>query len=58
MKEFLDKQQFIKRRNRDTAWFSVIDKEWKKYKKSVTLNTLKRSNFNSKLIQKKKLKLI
>ena len=46
-----------KKRNRDTSWFSVIDKEWRKYKKKYS-QYLKRSNFNSKLIQKKKLKLI
>ena len=45
-----------KKRNRDTAWFSIIDKEWKRYKKSYKLY-LKRSNFNTKFIQKKKLKL-
>ena len=46
-----------KKRNRDTVWFSIIDKEWKKYKRKYS-QYLKRSNFNSKLIQKKKLKLI
>ena len=45
-----------KKRNRDTAWFSIIDKEWKRYKKSYN-QYLKRSNFNTKFIQKKKLKL-
>ena len=45
-----------KKRNRDTAWFSIIDKEWKQYKKSYR-QYLKRSNFNTKFIQKKKLKL-
>ncbi len=45
-----------KKRNRDTAWFSIIDKEWKQYKKSYKLY-LKRSNFNTKFIQKEKLKL-
>ena len=45
-----------KKRNRDTAWFSIIDKEWKQHKKSYR-QYLKRSNFNTKLIQKKKLKL-
>ena len=44
-----------KKRNRDTAWFSIIDKEWKLYKKSYR-QYLKRSNFNTKFIQKKKLK--
>ena len=45
-----------KKRNRDTNWYSIIDKEWKKYKKKY-LQYLKGSNFNKKLIQKKKLKL-
>ena len=45
-----------KKRNRDTAWFSIIDKEWKLYKKSYR-QYLKKSNFNTKFIQKKKLKL-
>jgi RimJ/RimL family protein N-acetyltransferase len=45
-----------KKRNRDTAWFSILDKEWKLYKKSYR-QYLKRSNFNTKFIQKKKLKL-
>ena len=51
------RQSFIvKKRNRDTAWFSIIDKEWKKYKKRYQ-QYLKGLNFNKKLIQKKKLKL-
>ena len=45
-----------KRRNRDTAWFSVIDKEWNniknKYKKYLNKN-----NFDNDLIHKKKLNL-
>ena len=45
-----------KKRNRDTAWFSIIDKEWKLYEKSYR-QYLKRSNFNEKFIQKKKLRL-
>ncbi|SVC98121.1 uncharacterized protein METZ01_LOCUS350975 [marine metagenome] len=45
-----------KKRNRNTAWFSIIDKEWKLYKKSYR-QYLKRSNFNTKFIQKEKLKL-
>ena len=45
-----------KKRNRDTSWFSIIDKEWKRYKKSYN-QYLKRSNFNTKFIQKKKLRL-
>ena len=52
------RQSFIvKKRNRDTAWFSIIDKEWIKYKKNYR-RYLKHSNFNEKFIQKKKLKLI
>ena len=45
-----------KNRNRDTAWYSVIDKEWKKHKKKY-LTFLKKSNFTDKLKQKRKLKL-
>ena len=45
-----------KQRNRDTNWYSIIDKEWKQYRKSYR-KYLKRSNFNNKLIQKRKLKL-
>jgi len=44
-----------KNRNRDTAWYSVIDKEWKKHKKKY-LTFLKKSNFTDKLKQKRKLK--
>ena len=52
------RQSFIvKKRNRDTAWFSIIDKEWVKYKKNYR-RYLNRSNFDRHLIQKKKLKLI
>ncbi len=51
------RQMFIfKGRNRDSAWFSIIDKEWKKHKKKY-LSFLKRSNFDNKLNQKKKLKI-
>ena len=51
------RQMFIfKGRNRDSAWFSIIDKEWKKHKKKY-LSFLKRSNFDNKLKQKKKLKI-
>ena len=46
----------VKKRNRDTAWYSIINKEWKKYKKKYQ-RYLKRSNFNKKFVQKKKLKL-
>jgi len=52
------RQSFIvKKRNRDTAWFSIIDKEWKEYKKNYR-KYLKNSNFNEMLVQKRKLKLI
>ena len=46
----------VKGRNRDTAWFSIIDKEWKKLKKSY-LKYLSKNNFDKNLKQKKKLKL-
>ena len=46
----------IKDRNRDSAWFSIIDKEWKKLKKSYQ-RFLKPFNFDNKLKQKKKLKI-
>ena len=46
-----------KKRNRDTAWFSVIDKEWSKYKRNYK-KYFKSSNFDQQLFQKKKLKLI
>tara|TARA_Y100000590_G_C15635390_1_gene982787 strand:+ start:110 stop:793 length:684 start_codon:yes stop_codon:yes gene_type:complete len=45
-----------KQRNRDTNWYSIIDKEWKKYRKSYR-KYLKSSNFDGNLIQKKKLKI-
>ena len=45
-----------KNRNRATAWYSIIDKEWKKHKKKY-LTFLKKSNFTDKLKQKRKLKL-
>ena len=45
-----------KKRNRDTAWFSIIDKEWKQHRKKY-LSFLKRNNFDNKLKQKKKLKI-
>ena len=56
--EGIFRQSFIvKKRNRDTAWFSVIDKEWKKYIKKYQkyLNT---KNFDKNLNQKIKLKLV
>jgi len=50
------RQMYVfKRRNRDTAWFSIIDKEWKKLKKGY-LRYLKYSNFNKNYKQLKKLK--
>ena len=45
-----------KNRNRDTAWYSIIDKEWKKHKKKY-LTFLKKSNFTDKKKKKRKLKL-
>ena len=45
-----------KGRNRDNAWFSIIDKEWKKLKKGY-LNFLKSSNFDKNCKQFRKLKL-
>jgi len=47
--------QITKGRNRDNAWFSIIDKEWKKLKKGY-INFLKSSNFDKKNKQLKKLK--
>ena len=56
--EGIFRQSFIvKKRNRDTAWFSIIDKEWRKYRKKYKKH-LKSSNFNNELVQKRKLKLI
>ena len=43
-----------KRRNRDTAWFSIIDIEWIRLKKRYT-KYLKRSNFSKNNKQRKKL---
>ena len=43
-----------KKRNRDSAWFSIIDKEWKSRKKKY-LEYLKRSNFDENLREHKKL---
>ena len=43
-----------KNRNRDSAWFSIIDKEWKSRKKKY-LEYLKRSNFDENLREYKKL---
>jgi len=44
-----------KKRNRDTAWYSIIDKEWKKIEKGY-LKFLKRSNFDHNYKQINKLK--
>ena len=50
------RQMFIfKGRNRDSAWFSIIDGDWDKIKKGFQ-NFLKTSNFNNKFKQIKKLK--
>ena len=43
-----------KKRNRDSAWFSIIDKEWKRRKKKFQ-NYLQRSNFDKDLKEYKKL---
>ena len=49
------RQMFVfKGRNRDSVWFSIIDKEWKKLKKGY-LKFLKPSNFNKNHKQLKKL---
>jgi RimJ/RimL family protein N-acetyltransferase len=45
----------VKGRNRDSAWFSIIDKEWKKLKKGY-IKFLKPANFDKKYKQFKKLK--
>ena len=45
----------FKGRNRDSAWFSIIDKEWKKLKKGY-LRFLEPSNFDKNYKQLKKLK--
>ena len=50
------RQMFVsKGRNRDSAWFSVIDKEWKKLKKNYQ-EFLKSSNFDKNNKQLKKLR--
>ena len=55
--EGIFRQMFVfKSRSRDSAWFSVIDKEWNKIKKRY-LNFLNSKNFNKNLKQIKKLKL-
>ena len=43
-----------KNRNRDTAWYSIIDKEWPNYKKKY-ITYLKKSNFTEANKQRKKL---
>jgi len=49
------RQMFVfKGRNRDSAWFSIIDKEWKKLKKGYQ-RFLKPSNFDKNYKQFKKL---
>ena len=51
------RQMFIfKGRNRDSAWFSIIDKEWKKLKNGY-LRYLKPSNFDKNYKQLTKLKM-
>ena len=55
--EGIFRQMFVfKGRNRDSAWFSIVDKEWKKLKKGY-ISFLKSSNFDKKNKQLKKLKL-
>ena len=43
-----------KKRNRDSAWFSIINKEWKR-RKNKFQNYLQRSNFDKDLKEYKKL---
>ena len=45
-----------KNRNRNTAWYSIIDKEWPNYKKKY-LSYLKKSNFTKANRQRKRLKI-
>ena len=55
--EGIFRQMFIfKGKNRDTAWYSMIDKEWPNYKKKY-LSYFKKSNFISGNRQKKRLKI-
>ena len=50
------RQMFVfKGRNRDSAWFSIIDREWNRIKKRFQ-KFLKPSNFNKEFKQIKKLK--
>ena len=46
----------FKGRNRDTAWFSIIDKEWKKIKVGY-VKYLSNKNFDKNFNQKNKLKI-
>jgi len=46
----------IKGRNRDTAWFSILDKEWKKIKVGY-VKYLSNKNFDKNFNQKNKLKI-
>jgi RimJ/RimL family protein N-acetyltransferase len=55
--EGIFRQMFIfKGRNRDTAWYSIIDKEWINCKTKY-LSYLKKSNFTKVNRQRKKLKI-
>ena len=55
--EGIFRQMFIfKGRNRDTAWYSIIDKEWPNYKKKY-LAYLKKPNFTKTNRQRKRLKI-
>ena len=55
--EGIFRQMFIfKGKNRDSAWYSIIDKEWPNYKKKY-LFYLKKSNFTKANRQRKKLKI-
>ena len=55
--EGIFRQMFIfKGSNRDTAWYSIIDKEWPNYKKKY-LFYLKKSNFTKANRQRKRLKI-
>ena len=47
----------FKGRNRDTAWFSILDKEWEKIKKNY-IKFLDPKNFDQHHNQKTKLKII
>ena len=55
--EGIFRQMFIfKGRNRDTVWYSIIDKEWPNYKKKY-LAYLKKTNFTKANRQRKRLKI-